>query len=467
MRNALPARVVLFIGFTLLAGLAGPLYAALWPEAPLSAGDTLSYVNVAADLQDGVLDELHVRTVGYPLLLLLTDSLTPTRRLFITQLGLYFISVFLLTWYLLSAKVSKRWVVLFLLLALLPPNVAGAAYMLTETFATFLLVAGAVSLLLWLERTNPWMLLIAGTALALVAFVRPTYQLLFIGLAAALVIFAVFLEKKRRELLLAAAGVFVVSLALIGGYSIFNTTRFGFSGLSPMLGLNLSTKTVRVVERLPDSDRELREILVRYRDQALVESNSSHIGGMYIWDAAPELQRLTGLDTAALSRLMLSKNLYLIRAAPLEYLQEVTRSLSTYWFPSSSDISNFDSRMIQLLWIVVHFVTFILFGWVTLLITSAVLLTWWLPNDAADKLRQQARPLEHFLLPFSVSLVIIVYTMLVSTLLEVGNAEYRVPTDLLIFFSLAIGVHGLFKLRHGHNQSVFDGHARDGNETQN
>jgi hypothetical protein len=48
-----------------------------------------------------------------------------------------------------------------------------------------------------------------------------------------------------------------------------------------------------------------------------------------------------------------------------------------------------------------------------------------------------------FLLP----LAIITYTSLTSTMFEVGNPRYRTPTDLLIFYTLVLGIHFFAQVR--------------------
>lgn len=53
----------------LLLILASVFYSALWPEAPITVEDTRGYLPVAADLADGHLEKLHLRTLGYPLIL--------------------------------------------------------------------------------------------------------------------------------------------------------------------------------------------------------------------------------------------------------------------------------------------------------------------------------------------------------------------------------------------------------------
>ena len=70
------------------------VYLIVWKNAPYLTFDSLSYMRVAQDLQDGRLDHLHDRTLGYPLILLITQSTDhPSRSLFVFQLLLHFAAV--------------------------------------------------------------------------------------------------------------------------------------------------------------------------------------------------------------------------------------------------------------------------------------------------------------------------------------------------------------------------------------
>lgn len=416
-------------------------YAIIWRNAPFAVGDTPSYVEVATDLQDGKLDELHDRTPGYPILLLATNSLMPSRILFLTQLSLYFFSVILLAFFLDDSGISKQFTLLFLLLSLIPPSTVHTAYMLSETFTTFFLVSGTVALFWWFKNGNALAIIMTGMAFAFSALIRPTYQLLFIALIGALLIALLFFYKERKKIISAVISIFLSSCIVLGGFSLYNRQHFHYLGISPMLGFNLSTKTVRVIERLPDKYKDVRELLIRSRDSDLIKNNSSHTGGMYIWQTIPDLQRLTGLNKIDLSNYMLRVNLLLIQQAPLEYVTEVTRSLATYWLPASTDVSNFNSRTIQLLWMTVHFAVTAVFILISTLIFSLLAIIWLFPVEIKEKIITLTQSSHHLLLPFFISISIIIYTMLISTMIEVGNPRYRSPTDLLIFFSLIIGVN--------------------------
>src|SRR6266481_492138 len=81
----LPSRTAIF--YALLFATSLVLYGALWQNVPLMESDSPGYQRVAQDLSDFRIDQIHLRTPGYPLLLLLTgSSQAPTRQLFFISL---------------------------------------------------------------------------------------------------------------------------------------------------------------------------------------------------------------------------------------------------------------------------------------------------------------------------------------------------------------------------------------------
>ena len=277
---------------------AGLIYSRAWPRAPIIRTDSPQYIEVAIDLQDLKLDSIHDRVPGYPLLLLLTSSTTPTRSLFYIQIGLHLLSVLLLVYILILQRVSGTMLALFVFLSLIPPSVENTAVVLTETWAQFFLVLSMFALILWLQSRRVILLVAAGFAFAFSALIRPTYQFLFVPVIFLLVIaaYSSVCKKFARPAILSAASVLVFSVLIIGGFAFYNYMKFNFFGLTPLLGFNLSTRTVRVVERLPDSYAQVREILVKSRDSDLIDPDSSHSGGMYIWQTIPILAKATNLS---------------------------------------------------------------------------------------------------------------------------------------------------------------------------
>src|SRR6186713_2452417 len=93
--GGLPARVAMLYMLLGLVSLAA--YGLLWPGAPVMDGDSSQYIEVARDLRDFRIDDVHDRAPGYPVLLVLTGSSdAPTRMLFYASLLLHFGSVWLL-----------------------------------------------------------------------------------------------------------------------------------------------------------------------------------------------------------------------------------------------------------------------------------------------------------------------------------------------------------------------------------
>jgi len=280
-------------------------------------------------------------------------------------------------------------------------------------------------------------------AVGAVALVRPSYQLLFAALSL-LILFARFAPRSRvtgRDALRASVALACASALIIGGYAFYNYRTFGYLGVTPKFGLTLSTKTARVVERLPDEHRAIREVLVKARNAELL-AEPAHTGQMYIWNVAGDLTSRNPVEQARLSGYMLRLNLLLVRQAPLMYLQEVVWALGSYWFPAAGPLANLDSRVLQAVWVVLHFCVFGAFGLsLVLLVGAAGLLASCtrsvgrlsMPADTLIRLDEQA-------FAYALAGTIVFYTAAVSCLIEVGDPRYRLPTDSLILFMLFLAV---------------------------
>jgi len=430
----------------------GLLYARLWPDAPVVTNDTQLYLQLARDMSDGHIDELSDRTPGYPALLLLSGSHeTPTLALFYIQLVLHFFSIYLGLVLLHQLKVGRMWQFLFLFVSLLPMYAEKAGYALTENFTQFLLVAGVVGLILWLRSGRWGWLILSGGALAWAGITRPTYQILGVGFGVALALLA-FLPswREHRNRALTSAGVLIVlSALLVGGLIQYNASHFGFAGLTPLSGLNLSAKTARVLERLPDSYSPVREILIKHRDEGLVKPGSAHTGAGYIWEPATinELESVTGMDRIQLSHYMTGVNLYLIRAAPLEYITEVGYAFVTYWFPANNNLANLDSRLVQLLWSLIHFLFLGFFLAQALLSIGFAVLLLILPKSNRSDFVSQIPEAWSVGNLFLFGYAVVALTAAASTVIQSGDARFRVPTDMLIWLVAIVGWNMLLHIR--------------------
>lgn len=396
----------------LLAIFAG--YLSTWSVATQFAPDTSGYQAVARELGDGRLDQLSLRTAGYPLLLLATGASTrPTDRLFVTQLALYVAAVYFLVRLLRRLAVPTPALVLAVVLLMLPPSVEPTTYALTESFCAFLLVSAFVALVG--EGHDVRYGSLAGLAVACAALTRPTYQLLGVALAP----LAGAWYGGRR-----AIAMLVVSSAIIGGLALSNYQRFGQFGISSGLGFNLSTRTVRVIDLLPEGP--VKDVLIAGRADYLVHS-SSHTGYMYIWGLQGALTRATGLEGPALERYMLNLNLGLIRSAPGTYLVEVARAAGVYWTPYMGEVAMSTRHPSYAVFPAVQLVVVAVF-WLTLAALFGTAVT--------HGLRFVRR--EH-LQAYTLAVAIVLYTMLVSITIDVGVPRYRVPTDPLIVLGVVLG----------------------------
>jgi hypothetical protein len=432
--------------YALLFAVALCFYSVVWSSAPITESDTGGYFRVAQDLSDLHIHQLHYRTPGYPLLLVLTGaSRSPNRTLFFASLLLHFSSIWLLGIVLYRAGLTEMRLNLFSLILLLPPFVEPAGYVLAENLAEAMLVAAFVSFIFWhLNKRIIW-ILISAASIGYAALTRPTYQLLALAVTAWLVMARFLLPRaasRWRDVVQASLIVISGSILIVGGYAYFNYRSFGCFCITPILGMSLTQKTLHVIERLPDEYGAIREILIRARNAELLVSGGTVLD--YIPKAVPELTRITGFDRAQLSNYMLKLNLLLIRKAPLTYLLEVIRAFGSYWFPASGELANLRSRFVQLLWAVLHFVLMGGFAFNLILLIGA---TTYIKRcrrfvkPRTSILNGEGRPIHFQAFLYGLAGTIVIYTAAISCLIDAGDPRHRVPTDVMIIFMLFLGTH--------------------------
>jgi len=441
MMGGLPARVAGWYAAMFLSALVA--YGALWNSAPVIDGDSAQYLEVARDLADGRLDQLHIRSPGYPAVLAITGSREAgTRALLYVSLSLHFVSVWLLAAVLCAAGVSALRLIAFGLLMTLPPFVEPAGYVMTENLAQFLLAAGLAGLQVWFRNQRHAWLIAGSLALGFAGITRPVYQVLPLVLAGGLIVSGWTARKlfpSRRLVLTSAASLVAGYLIVVGGLSLYNWSRFGYAGVSPALGFHLTTKTVRFVERLPDEYSAVRAVLVRVRDEELVRHGGRHDATQTVWAARDELAMVTGLDTPALSAYLVKMNLTLIARAPIEYLEDVARSLSSYWLPASGTLATFHSSILRWIWGVLQLTVVAIFFAQIVAIPSVKYF------DARRTARRRGElppaPGESSILDITYLLTgtIVFYTMLLSCFLDIGEPRQRRPTDVLIVAMCFLG----------------------------
>ncbi len=431
--------------YAVLFAAAFVLYGWLWPQAPVLEGDSPQYLEVARDLADFRLDTLHDRTPGYPIFLVLTGSTGhATRLLFFASLAIHLASVALLAALLRAAGVGRTAVFAFCVLLLLPPYVEPAAHVMTETLAQFTLVAGLVCLVFGVTNGSRWLLVLSALAFGASALTRPAFQLLAPALAATLLAFARLCRDRALSVRRAVAASVVLiagTVALVGAAASANYSRVGYFGLTPSLGFHLSTKTMTFVERLPDEYATVREILVRERDREITRRGGLHTGTQTIWAARPELMAATGLSKPDLSAYLVKMNLALIRTAPMEYLQDVARSLAGYWFPPAGQLASLDSAAARALWTLLHVAIVGVFA-LQLIVLAGVSLfeasRWMFARRGAVAALGGGATAR---LGYFLAAAIVFYTMAISCALDIGEVRQRRSTDVIVIFMCVLGAH--------------------------
>ena len=359
----LPVRVAWVYSALLLATLVG--YSLLWPNAPLIAADTEAYRVVAVDMADGRLDRLWFRSPGYPFVMWLTGStVQPTRALLYLGLALHLAAVWLVAGVLHRLRFSFGVLVFFGVVMSLPPFVEPAGYALTENLTEFLLAGSFASLAAWLWKDRLRYLVLSGAFIAFAALTRPTFQVTAGIFAIVLVGVSAVMRGSLRTRDAARASLIVLGVSVLGfgSFAAYNYRHHGVFSISPgNLAYSMTTKTVRVLEQLPDEYATEREILIAARDSHLVRRGSSHTGEQYWPTASRELERVTGRNELERFELISRLNFMLVREAPLTYVLEIMRSVPSFWFVAITPLTYGKSSLAHVAWALFHFGVITLF----------------------------------------------------------------------------------------------------------
>src|SRR5262249_46456976 len=200
---------------------------------------------------------------------------------------------------------------------------------------------------------STWWLSIAGLCSGAAFLFRPVYLLLGTALAGFWIV-----GNARKSIVRTVVPLITPSFLIFVTVVAVQYSRFGYLCLTPKSAFMLFTRTVNVLERIPDDQADLRELLIRHRDRSMIERDSSHRGVSFMWGkdgALNDLLQTTGTPATQLSQQMFNINLGLITHAPLEYLTVVVNDVVDSWFPGATPLAFFGSRVVQLVWTAVHF----------------------------------------------------------------------------------------------------------------
>ena len=412
-------------GLMLLVLLSAGIRVFFWQiYQPQTAGDTGTYLRLASEI--GSLDFSGYqgrRTPMYPLLLVVAQMNYTTVWLIQSLLGVG-ISVLL---YLLVLQLVPS-VGLALALALLHSLTLNQLFyeanILTETLATFLLVA---SVLLMLKanrvpRGVGWAALV-GLCMAATVLTRPNF--IYLGPLYGLVLLVAAWGRDKRRLL-----AFVAAFALpIFGWMLFNKATIGYFGLTTQIGMSLAQHSGKFMDKAPDEFATLREIYMKRRAQMPPDADR-----MNIWDAVPDMLEKTRLSFVELNRELTKLSVQLIASHPGLYLRSVGGAWVSFWaVPNTWNLEDIHGpgtrRALESIWSVEQFL-------LRAMNLALVLLAPCLAVRALFRRFADRRENSYLLLA-----AVVVAGSIVQALLEAtDNGRYSIPTQpLVVVFVVALG----------------------------
>ncbi len=324
---------------------------------PVSYSDTPSYRRLAGAVLRGFARYDGTRTPGYPVFLALVGT---DQHAWWAQLALGFITTLLL-FYLAWKVTGKPWFggLVGLAHSLNLGQLFFESNLLTESLTTFLLVLSMVGVLLWFTQPKyqkPWLALLVGLFSTFSLLVRPLFIYLPFLLLIAMGWSARHAEQpsppstspalepgaptQRKPFRLwpsMLAGLFPV-LLLLGGWVSFIHARFGDWSLTTMTGYHLMQHTGSFFEYVPDEYAALRDTYIRYRDAHIAAYGTQT---NTIWEAIPELSKVSGYNFYDLSRLLARLSIQLILHHPWLFIKNAVSGwwmfwrTSVYWSPEA------------------------------------------------------------------------------------------------------------------------------------
>ncbi len=313
---------------------------------PVGYGDTPSYWRLAESVLRGFSGYDGTRTPGYPVFLALVGS---DQRVWLAQLLLGFITtllIFFIGWKL----TDKAWFggVLALLHTLNLGQLFFESNLLTESLTTFLMILTMAGVVVWLlspKYRRPWLAFLLGLVSTATLLVRPLfiylpfYLLLFLWLEPRLTVTpasrtgeGVIADEtqpvRRSTLVLNGIALLVPVVLLLGGWVAFIHKNFGEWSITTMTGYNLIQHTGNFFEYVPDEYASLRDTYIKYRDEhiALYGTQTNAI-----WDAIPEMSKVSGYSFYALSRVLARISIDLILKHPLLYIKNAASGWWMFW----------------------------------------------------------------------------------------------------------------------------------------
>lgn len=422
---------------------AAALYFLLWRTTVPPRNDARGYLHVARHLLDtGTVDSIE-RPPGYPAFIAFLFGVTGRDNyaaILTAQLILHAASALIIGLIVHEATRANWLPYASVLLLWTPALLSQTRFIYSEALAAFLATVSLFALLEANRRRSKLLLLLSSLSAGSLALTRPAYALLIpVWLLADTVLvrgLGVVVPFRLRQRLQYWVGPFVF---VVLGWSARNYFQHRFFGVSAQLGFGLTTRTVTVLERLPERFAAERDILIRARDKLLLESNSGHDALNYWERALPELQKETGLPIAALAGRLTEINVHLIVRAPLTYVRTVTRSVAEFWLPSVDPNESIGGEAGRLLFSAMQLALQVMF-----LVSGCVLAAALILGRRAFRMSDDIR--KGFWIYGQVA-ILGAYTAVISSAVGVGVPRYRVPIDPAILMGCVVMGEAVLKLR--------------------
>ncbi len=314
---------------------------------PVTYGDTASYRRLAASVLRGFTRYDGTRTPGYPAFLALVGA---DKRVWLVQMLLGLVTTLLL-FYIGWKLTEKPWFggVIALAHTLNLGQLFFEANLLTETLTTFLLILAMAGGLYWIinpKKRSLWLAFTLGVITALTLLVRPLFMylpfwlLLFVALQSNVKPNSAsaeclpendarpLLSLMRRIRWRFGVAFLLPVVLLVGGWIAFIHAQYGDWSLTTMTGYHLVQHTGVFFEYVPDEYAALRDTYLKYRDAHIAEYGTQT---NTIWEAIPEMTKVSGYNFYELSRVLTRISIQLILDHPKLFLNNVIQGWWMFW----------------------------------------------------------------------------------------------------------------------------------------
>lgn len=313
---------------------------------PVAYSDTPSYRRLADTVLHGFAAYDGTRTPGYPVFLALTGS---DQHVWLVQLLMGFITT-LLIFYIGWKLTDKPWFGGLLALAhtLNLGQLFFESNLLTESLTTFLMILTMAGMLVWLiypKYRRPLLAFLIGLVSSIMLLVRP----LFIYLPFYLLLF-IWIEPRLTSIPARQTGgtnalvenhpahwssavsvgfaLLVPVVLLLGGWVNFIHKNFNEWSLTTMTGYHLVQHTGSFFEYVPDEYASLRDTYVKFRDAHIAQFGTQTNA---IWDAIPEMSKVSGYSFYTLSKVLTRISIDLILKHPILYIESAVSGWWMFW----------------------------------------------------------------------------------------------------------------------------------------